>query len=143
MPNPSINKATALQQVSNKIRETSLELAAACEHIGAAMRTTYIQLAEAVEAGNAPKIAELVSRIQNSDLVTGVAGKFHHLREEATELWNGLLPWAKVIFGLVVGLAGYFLAAELGLVLAAILMIGGFWYAAINAQSAVLRRGLD
>lgn len=45
----------------------------------------------------------------------------------------------RVIFDLTVGLAGYFLAAELGLMLSAILMIGGFLYAITNALD-VLRR---
>jgi hypothetical protein len=127
------------QDLLRAIRSVSSSLADACIHLGTAMRGSFLQLQAALAEDDVPRIAVLVRRVQDSDLITGIAGKFHHLREQATDLWNKLAPWGKTIFGLVVGLIGYFLAAELGVILSAILMVGGFLYAISSGIDAATR----
>ncbi len=135
---PSDN--AVVKDLIQRIRSASSTMADACAYVGSAMRGTFVQLQVAVAQNDMPRIATLVESIRENELISTISGKFHHLRERATDLWDALRPWAKTIFGVVVGLVGYFLAAELGMILAAILMVGGFLYAIVNGMDAATRR---
>lgn len=142
MPAPSFTDPSALQSLQQQFRAASPRLAAACEQVGAAMRGRFVRLAAALEDADAPAVAGIVDELRESELVTGLAGKLHDLRDKAHALFDALAPWAKVIAGLVVGIGAYFAAAELGLVLTALLMIGGFLYAIVNALDVIHRQSL-
>lgn len=139
----TIQDKSALSGMIDTLERTSPRLAQACRYLGDSLRASYLKLAAAVEQGDVAEAATQAERIRESDLLAGIAGKFHDLREKASDLWDALRPWAKVIFGLTVGIAGAFLAAELGLILSAILLIGGFLYAIRNALELMLKKGTE
>jgi hypothetical protein len=67
----------------------------------------------------------IAEQIRESELVVGIASKFHDLREGATQLASILGPLAKTVIGLTVVVAAAFLLGE-ATVLAVLLMLGGF-----------------
>lgn len=138
----TIENRKALDAAWDNIERTSSDLADACRYVGTTMRGRFLGLYQALQSGDEAGVAENVKALITSDLISSFAGKFRSLRERAYDLWSDLAPWGKVIFGLTVGLAGYFLAAELGLMLSAILMIGGFLYAITNALDVLYRNGI-
>lgn len=139
----TITETAALNSLLRKYEELSPDLAAACKRIGASMRGRYLKIAAALESDDYIEAGSTASEIVDSEVVTGLTAQFYHLRERIMTLRDELGPWAKVVFGLTMGAAGYFLAPEIGIVLGAILMVGGFLYAIAQAKEVIYRKGME
>ena len=135
--------AATLSTLSASIQSISSELWEACEHVGSAMREQLLRLRRALAGHDDVEAASVFESMRESSLVQGLASKFHDLRDGLSHLRDELAPWAKVIGGLVAALAGYFIFAEVSVVVAGVLVIGGFVYAILNALDVLSRKGLD
>ncbi len=139
----TIDDKAALSDALENVKRVSNDLYETCKYVGTTMRGSFLALATAIGDNDIPKITDIVGTIRESVVVIGLSSKLHHLRERASEIWDELAPWGKVIFGLTIGIAGFFLSAQLGLLLSAILMIGGFLYAVTSALAIMYRKGLE
>lgn len=127
------------RQLSAKFRELSPSLARACEHLGSAMRNSYLKLFEAIHGGDMVSAARIMEEIQKSELVVGVAAKFHDVREKVQALRDDLAPFAQTVLGLTMVVAGAFLFGEVA-ILATLLMIGGFLIAISGLPKQMMDR---
>ncbi|WHQ68603.1 hypothetical protein [Methylorubrum extorquens] len=129
-------KKDAVQQALAKIRSLAPEFAKAAEHIGRAMRGSYLKLIEAIDKTDLPSIEGAYEKISNSELVTSTAAKFHHMREKLDKLLEIAKPFAGVALGTIIGLAGFIVGGTVG----PILFLAGFLYAAYSAVSFGLKQ---
>jgi CHASE3 domain sensor protein len=123
----SLVDTDSTRQLSAKVREVSPALAKACEHLGSAMRGSYLKLFEAVNGGDSAQVTEIIEKIRNSELVVGASAKFHDMREQAKKLWDQFAPTAQTVFGLTLVVGALLLGK--GGILALLLMFGGLFVA--------------
>jgi hypothetical protein len=131
MPETNNQDSDVARQIASKIRSISPEFAKAAEHIGCAMRGSYLKLQAAINDVDIPTIGEIINRMHNSELVKGAASKLHDIREEINKIWEVVEPFAGVASGVIVALFGF----GIGGAIAPVLIIGGFIFAALSALS--------
>ena len=123
----SLVDTDSTRQLSAKVREVSPALAKACEHLGSAMRGSYLKLFEAVNGGDSAQVTEIIEKIRNSELVVGASAKFHDMREQAKKLCDQFAPTAHTVFGLTLVVGALLLGK--GGILAMLLVVGGLFVA--------------
>lgn len=133
---------SAVQEAIQSLRGASRELERFCQHLARSLRGSYLQLMNAVHRGDDVEALGIFERIRESDLVSGLAAKLHGMRESISEAVEALAPWFKVIGGLVVGLVGFFVFAESSILIAGVLVVGGFLYAIQHGLDAVAKAAL-
>lgn len=125
MPDLKSTAPNDFNSLFQRIRSTSSDLADACQYLGSAMRTSFVRMYAAQQAGDTVAAASLFADLRDSEIVQSISAKFHHLRDDGARLWRELSPFAQTVFGLTMVVAGALLIGKAG-ILAVLLIIGGF-----------------
>lgn len=116
-----------------KIRGVSREFANAAAHLSQAYGDQFQRAVKAVHNNNETEALSILDGVKNSPVVQGFAGRLVAVREKVSEIGEIIRqhagPLAQIVIGLTMVAAGALGMAQLGALIATLLILAGICFA--------------